>query len=280
MIEEQVITMILRDGTGTGIVECTIDEWFGISYKIPRSKIKEANKLKYVHNTGVYILFGEDEETAEKIAYIGEAEDLLKRIEQHNKTKDFWNECVLFMSENNALNKAHIKYIEHELYILANENNRYKIKNDVNPTKSSLSSADEIKARKFIEKVKVLSTAMGYRIFDKLLTEKQEEHNNDNMLYLKYSGEVFGMGLVTEEGFVILKGTKIREGITPGLSESLKNYCNRERNSEDIMKGIYINNHLVSSPSMAGVIILGRNCNGYNEWKNGQGISLKKLIEK
>lgn len=280
MIEEQVITMILKDGTSTGIVECTIDDWFGISYKIPRNKLKEASKLKYAHNTGVYILFGEDEETAEKIAYIGEAEDILKRIEQHNKNKDFWNECIVFMSENNSLNKAHIKYIEHELYQLATETGRYKIKNDTNPTKSSLSSADEIKARKFIEKVKIIVSAMGYRIFTKLLTEAEEVKDNDKMLYLKYSGEVFGMGILTDEGFVILKGSKLRGEIMPGLSESLVNYCTRERASEDIVNGVYINNHLVSSPSMAGVIILGRNCSGYGEWKDGSGRTLRDIMNK
>ena len=34
------------------------------------------------------------------------------------------------MSENNSLNKAHIKYIEHELYIQATDVNRYIVKND------------------------------------------------------------------------------------------------------------------------------------------------------
>ena len=72
------LQFILEEENPNGIIECSVDDWFGISYKIPRNKLKEASKLKYAHNTGVYILFGEDEETAEKIAYIGEAEDILK----------------------------------------------------------------------------------------------------------------------------------------------------------------------------------------------------------
>jgi len=51
----------------------------------------------------------------------------------------------------------------------------------------------------------------------------------------------------------------------------------RERNSKDIKDNVFVNNHLCSTPSMAAVIILGRNSNGYSEWKNKDGIKLKDL---
>ena len=103
---EQVVTVILRNGTSTGILECSIDEWFGICYRIPRNKLKEAKNLKCINNTGIYILLGENTETGGKLAYIGETEKIYKRLVDHNREKDFWNECIVFMSENNSLNKA------------------------------------------------------------------------------------------------------------------------------------------------------------------------------
>lgn len=272
---EQVFTLILKDGNPTGIIECTIDEWFGISYKIPRNRIKEAINLKCINNTGVYILFGEDEETADKIAYIGEAEDIYNRLEQHNRNKDFWNECVVFMSENNSLNKAHIKYIEHELYTLAKKTKRFVIKNESNPARSSLGSADEIRAIKFLEKVKIITSMLGYRVFDELIKEIDEE---DNILYLNNNGIEYARGMMINEGFVILKGSKLKDGISKGISKSLINYCERERHSQDIENNVFINDHLVSSPSMAAVVILGRNSNGYTEWKNKDNVSLKQLL--
>ncbi|MEG1142664.1 MAG: GIY-YIG nuclease family protein [Clostridia bacterium] len=277
-MKEQVLTLILRDGTTTGIVECSVDEWYGISYKIPRTKIKESSKLPYINNSGVYILFGDDENTANKVAYIGEAEDIYNRLEQHNRNKDFWNECVVFMSENNSLNKAHIKYIEHELYKLSKETNRLIIKNDSTPTKSTLGRADEIKSEKFIEKVKTITSMVGYRLFDNKV--EKEDIKDYNILYLKNNGIEYAKGLLTDEGFVILKGSKIKSGIFDGISKSLIDYCNRERNSIDIEKEVFISDHLCSSPSMAGVIILGRNSNGYTEWKNKDGISLREILKK
>ena len=110
-MNQNVVTMILKNGTPTGIVQCNLDEWIGVSYKIPRNRLNEAKELKNIDNTGVYILFGVDEETGEDRAYIGEAEDIYKRLIQHNKTKDFWNDCLVFVSQNNSLNKAHIKFI-------------------------------------------------------------------------------------------------------------------------------------------------------------------------
>ena len=57
------------------------------------------------------------------------------------------------MSQDNLLNKVHIKFIENELYMKAKNINRYLIENNSKPTKSTLDGADEIKAIKFLEKV-------------------------------------------------------------------------------------------------------------------------------
>lgn len=264
-MNKQVLQFIIEENNPTGIIECTIDDWFGISYKIPRNKLKEASQLKYINNTGVYVLFGDDEDTAEKIAYIGEAEDIYNRLYQHNKNKDFWNECIVFVSKDNSLNKAHIKYIEHELYEIGKNANRCTIKNESNPTKSSLSNADEIRAEKFISKIKIITNMFGYKLFIKLVNE---DNKIDKTLYLINNGIEYAKGMVTDEGFVVFKGSKIKVGIYDSLSKSLYNFCEKERNSSDVVDNVYIKDHLFSSPSMAAIAILGRNSNGYNEWKN------------
>lgn len=245
-MNKQVLQFILEENNPTGIIECSVDDWFGISYKIPRNKLKEASNLDYINNTGVYILFGDDEDTAEKIAYIGEAEDIYNRLYQHNKNKDFWNECVVFVSKDNSLNKAHIKYIEHELYEMGIKANRCIIKNESNPTKFSLSNADEIIAEKFISKIKIITNMFGYKLFIQLVNNTEKSDNST--LYLKNNGVEYAKGILTDEGFVIFKGSKLKEGISTGISKSLINYCQRERSSSDIVDGVFINDHLCSSP--------------------------------
>lgn len=190
-MNKQVLQFIIEENNPTGIIECSVDDWFGISYKIPRNKLKEASGLDYINNTGVYILFGDDENTAEKIAYIGEAE------------------------------------------------------------------------------------VFGYKLFIQLVNEIKEV---DKTLHLTNNGIEYAKGMLTDEGFVVLKGSKVKEGVFESLSPSLNGFFEKERSSTDLVDNVYINDHLFSSPSMAAIAILGRNANGYTEWKNKDNVSLKKLI--
>lgn len=99
------------------------------------------------------------------------------------------------------------------------------------------------------------------------------------MSYLNNNNIEYAKGILNDEGFVILKGSKIKGKIANSLSSSLIKYAERERNSKDIKDNVFVNNYLCSTPSMAAVIILGRNSNGYSEWKNKDGIKLKNLID-
>lgn len=276
-METSVITMILRNGMPTGIVQCNLDEWIGVSYKIPRNRLNESKELKNIENTGVYILFGVDEETGENRAYIGEAENIYKRLLQHNKTKDFWNDCLVFVSQNNSLNKAHIKFIENMLYTKAKEVERFIIDNDTEPTKSSLDGADEIRAVKFYEKIVLLTSVYGYRIFDKILT--QQEVKEEEIYYINSIG-LKASGAQSEEGFIVFKGSQSSEEFKKASSQSLRNKWNELRNQKIVDKGVFLKDIIFSSPSTAAAMVLGRNSNGLTQWKNRDGKTLKENMNK
>lgn len=276
-METSVITMILRNGMPTGIVQCNLDEWIGVSYKIPRNRLNESKELKNMENTGVYILFGVDEETGENRAYIGEAENIYKRLLQHNKTKDFWNDCLVFVSQNNSLNKAHIKFIENMLYTKAKEVERFIIDNDTEPTKSSLDGADEIRAVKFYEKIVLLTSVYGYRIFDKILT--QQEVKEEEIYYINSIG-LKASGAQSEEGFIVFKGSQSSEEFKKASSQSLRNKWNELRNQKIVDQGVFLKDIIFSSPSTAAAMVLGRNSNGLTQWKNRDGKTLKENMNK
>lgn len=276
-MNQNVITMILRNGMPTGIVQCNLDEWIGVSYKIPRNRLNESKELKNIENTGVYILFGVDEETGENRAYIGEAENIYKRLLQHNKTKDFWNDCLVFVSQNNSLNKAHIKFIENMLYTKAKEVERFIIDNDTEPTKSSLDGADEIRAVKFYEKIVLLTSVYGYRIFDKILT--QQEVKEEEIYYINSIG-LKASGAQSEEGFIVFKGSQSSEEFKKASSQSLRNKWNELRNQKIVDQGVFLKDIIFSSPSTAAAMVLGRNSNGLTQWKNRDGKTLKENMNK
>ena len=121
------ISLFLIDGTSDGVVACELFNWTGKGYKIPRSRLKELSNRDDLKRAGVYFLFGHDEVDSEA-TYLGEAEEVYKRVLQQQE-KDFWTEALVFISKDENLNKAHIKYLEYTLHKSALEVGRYKIIN-------------------------------------------------------------------------------------------------------------------------------------------------------
>ena len=44
--------------------------------------------------------------------YIGEGDPVRPRLESHSANKDFWTWLVFFVSKDDSINKAHVKYLE------------------------------------------------------------------------------------------------------------------------------------------------------------------------
>ncbi|MEN7547222.1 GIY-YIG nuclease family protein [Rapidithrix thailandica] len=128
----KTIKLFLIDGDSNGRMTCELSNWSGKAYKIPRIRINECKDREELKSPGVYLLFGKDE-TGQDLVYIGEAEVVFKRLKQHLNQKDFWNEAIVFISKDENLNKAHIKYLENRLYELALSVHRYQLENSVIP---------------------------------------------------------------------------------------------------------------------------------------------------
>ncbi len=100
------------DGEATGRIKCTLANWTGIAYKIPRIMLEQCKDRKDLKQSGVYFLFGASEkEDREKAVYVGQAivrqtgEGLLNRISEHigKEEEDYWNEAVAFTTSNDIL---------------------------------------------------------------------------------------------------------------------------------------------------------------------------------
>ena len=97
------ISLFLIDGTSDGVVACELFNWTGKGYKIPRSRLKELSNRDDLKRAGVYFLVGRDE-TESEAAYVGEAEEVFKRILQH-QDKGFWTEALVFLSKERISTK-------------------------------------------------------------------------------------------------------------------------------------------------------------------------------
>lgn len=76
----KTIRQFLIDGQADGRWVSELSNWTGKAYKIPRTYVNACNNRKDLNNTGVYFLFGSNDETDAEQVYIGEAENILNRI--------------------------------------------------------------------------------------------------------------------------------------------------------------------------------------------------------
>ncbi|MFZ4521958.1 MAG: GIY-YIG nuclease family protein [Bacteroidales bacterium] len=272
----KTIKIFLIDGDPNGRMSCELSNWSGKAYKIPRIKIKDCFDREDLLSTAVYLLFGKDEEGKDQV-YIGEAETILKRLNQHIAQKDFWNETIVFISKDENLNKAHIKYLENRLYDIAKKAKRYKIENTVTPTQSSISESDRAEMEEFIENIMMLVNTLGHKVFD----EKREFKSKQKaeIFFIKAQRGADAQGVLTSDGFVVLKGSRIAASTVTSMTQ---NYLNLRQ--QLIEKGLlkedekwieFPEDYIFSSPSSAASIVLGRNANGLTEWKLPDGTTLK-----
>jgi len=279
----KTIKLFLIDGEPNGRMTCELSNWTGKAYKIPRIKIKDCVDRPDLLNPGVYLLFGKDE-AGKDIVYIGEAESVFKRLIQHLKQKDFWNEAIVFISKDENLNKAHIKYLENGLHEMARSVNRYQMNNNTIPTQSSIAESDRAEMEEFIENIRILINTLGHKVFEGKRETKSIQQQEQETFYIKTARGANAQAELTSDGFLVFMGSKAANSTSPSMTDNIAKIRNRL-----IENGVIVDvngelefpdDYLFSSPSAAASVVMGRNANGQTEWKLKSGITLKQFETK
>lgn len=274
MKQAATIKIFLVHGAPNGLRTAELSNWSGKAISAPRTEIPELLKREELGNTGFYLLTGISPETGEKAIYIGEAENVSNRLKNH-ASKDFWNAVTVFVSKDDNLTKAHIRYLEGKLIELANVVGSSVVMNSVG-SGAKLPESDAAEMDVFLEKCLQLLPVLGISDFSQVL-EKQE--NEEDLLYCKIKGLV-ATGKRSANGFLVFAGSqavmehrasaqaikiKREELISRGLLELKGDYLLFTKDIE------------FSSPSTAGAVIRGGSTNGLTSWKDSNGISLKQI---
>ena len=278
----KTIKIFLVDGEPNGRMTCELSNWTGKALKIPRKKIKESSDRPELENTGIYILFGKSDKSENKeLAYIGEAEGIYKRLNQHLSAKDFWNEALVFVSKDENLNKAHIKYLESRLHEIAIKVNRYELENGNIPPRSTISESDQAEMEEFLDNIRLLVNALGYKVFDELRKVQTFEEEVKNTFYISALRGANATGQMTNEGFVVLKDSEIATSYTNSFSKNLIQLRQKLIDENVIVQSdntlVFTEDYLFSSPSAAAGVVMGRSANGLTEWKLKDGRILKTV---
>ena len=170
----------------------------------PRSEFEEIIGREESISSGVYFLTGNDPESGKPAVYIGEAENIKNRVKMHLE-RDFWNQVVFFISKDENLTKAHIRYLEGELIAQARRAGRALVINNQN-TSAKLPESDREDMKVFLEKIYQLLPVLGIELLV-IATSKAKTDAEKEMLYCEIKG-LKARGHLSPNGFLVLKGSQ------------------------------------------------------------------------
>lgn len=287
------IQLFLMDGESGGRIKCTLANWTGVAYKIPRTELDKCKERDDLKQSGVYFLFGTSDETGKGVVYIGQAgarkngEGILNRLQEHkrNPEKDYWTEAIVFTTSNNSFGPTEISYLENRFCNLALEANRYEVKNGNDPTPGNITEEKESEMEEFIDYAKVIMGTLGHKLFEpisKTVSQAAEgtsailkDHSNLHLeRTIKRIGKVEADGSQTSEGFVVFKGSHISLADDNTIPAVIKE---RRKNALIDEQGVLQEDMLFTSPSYAAMFVIGKSANGLTSWKTADGKTLKSL---
>ena len=138
------------DGEVTGRIKCTLSNWTGVAYKIPRSYLDKCKDRQDLKQSGVYFLFGKNDDGTDEV-YIGQAgirkngEGVLFRVSEHLKDETYFSDTVMLTTQNNSFGPTEISYLENKFTNMAIDVDRYKVRNGNDPNPGNVTEEKESK---------------------------------------------------------------------------------------------------------------------------------------
>jgi hypothetical protein len=280
-VNSATIKLFLPRGDAKSLRTAEISNWTGKAIAAPRTELDELLAREELDKAGVYILTGSDPLTNTPRAYIGEAEVIRDRLKQH-KTKEFWISAIVFVSKDENLTKAHVRYLESRLLAEAAQIDRFTLEQN-QAGGSRLPESDREDMEVFLSRIRQLLPVLGSDLLIPV-AQPAAKPQSGGLLYCRRKGAE-ARGHRTPDGFVVLRGS------TAVLQEreSAKSWpatiATRKQLIADgtltLKDGFYefVRDVQFSSPSAAAAVIEGGSANGLIEWKTKDGTTLKELDE-
>lgn len=273
-MQAATIKLFLVHGKPDGLRTAELSNWSGKAIAAPRTEIRDLLKRKELNSPGFYLLTGVDPDSGDRAIYIGEAENVSNRLKGHS-SKDFWNSVTVFVSKDENLTKAHIRYLEGILIKKATANG-FSVVMNAAASGAKLPESDAAEMDVFLQKCLQLLPVLGVADFN--TTEKATD-SKAGLLYCKIKG-LTATGKRTASGFVVFAGS---QAVLEHRASATQTRTQREQLIEKGVlrqKGdalVFTKDIEFGSPSTAGGVVRGGNTNGLINWKNSSGKQLKEI---
>lgn len=280
------ITIFLATGLPKGVREVRIDQWSGKAVCGPRNALKEIITLPEIESGAcVYFLVGTPDEGGLLDVYVGEADGFKERIKDHDYKKDWWQDVVVFVSQDKSLTKTGVQYLESVCVERLKQIGKCILKNANSPSIPTTPREDISGLEVFYQNLAIIMPLLGYDIF--IQNEKVENNkNNENPIFICKKGvTVSAVAHLLKDGKMrVLKGSQAYGEETP----SFQGHPYKKLRDELIKIGrlvpvnglfIFSDDYVFDSSSAASAIIQARSSPGPVEWKTkDKGITLKEYL--
>ena len=275
------IKLFLPRGDAKSIRTAEISNWTGKAVAAPRTELDDLLAREELEKAGVYILIGSDPLTNVPRAYIGEAEIIRDRLKQH-RAKEFWITAIVFVSKDENLTKAHVRYLESRLLAEAAQVNRFTLEQN-QAGGSRLPESDREDMEVFLAHIRQLLPVLGSDILAPI-SQPTAKAQPGGVLFCR-NKRAEARGQRTANGFVVFQGSTAVLEHRPSAESYPYVITQRKQLFLDgtlIEKDgvlVFTKDAEFSSPSAAAAVIHGGSANGLIVWKTKDGKSLKQLDE-
>lgn len=159
------IELFLVEGVPGGLTTAEIAGWTGHVLSGPRSDLADVLGRPEAQRNGAYLLLGDDDEAIEGLnCYIGRTENFVRRFDDHQRKKEFWDRVVLITSKDDAFNEGHWGYLEARLVDLAKQAARCTLRNDNTPQGRRLSEAQASDMEAFLAQLQIVLPVLSVNV--------------------------------------------------------------------------------------------------------------------
>lgn len=282
----RTIKIFLADGVPQGMRFAEVGMWTGQAVVCPRAELARLAQRKEARRTGIYILAGQAENGAPgQRVYIGEGDEVWSRVQAHDADpdKEFWSSVVIFVSKDNNLTKAHVRWLEARLVKEVGRAKRVELANGNGPGGGDLPESDVADMETFLENVRLLLPVLGLDVFG--VQAHGSKRPGDLELTLKWE-DAAAECVVKEGQFVVRRGSTARNKEVDSLADYARDLRRKLRDNGVLATTdnpellVFTQDYAFDSPSAAAAAVTGTGLNGRQFWKvKGSGTSYKEWQE-
>lgn len=243
-------------------------------YVIPRPLLAEAKTISGINRPGIYYLINENDNKIAQI-YVGQTRNGILRLDDHNRSKDFWNKAIMFLADNKTFSLDMISGLEKFAIIKAQESKRYKVENTVVP-KYEIDEYDMASVEEIYDEIQFIMGTQGYKM------DNVKSSTSSDIFHTTRNG-ISALGIYDGEKFQVLEGSQININKPVHLARYNKQRAELLASGEiSQVDGKYFLNITIefNTPSGASDFVLGGSTNGWVEWKNSEGKTLNEIFRK